>query len=75
MADDIELTKIRHKQITQRGFPIFVVESIDEVNRNKIIMKAFFTQQGLDDYVNTLDGNYIVKMVYADDIRNVSYEI
>ena len=72
--NDIELTEMRHKQITQRGFPIFVVESIDEVSCNKTIMKAFFTQQGLDDYVNTLNGNYIVKMIYADDIRNVSYE-
>ena len=73
--NDIELTEMRHKQAVQRGFPIFVVESIDEVNCNKTIMKAFFTQQGLDDYVNTLNGNYIVKMIYADDIRNVSYEI
>lgn len=73
--NDIELTEMRHKQATQRGFPIFVVESIDEVSCNKTVMKAFFTQQGLDDYLNTLNSGYIVKMVYADDVRNVSYEV
>ena len=71
--NDHELTKKRQaileKYGIQKGFPIHTVVCNGDI-------KVFFTEEAALKYINSLSG-FVVdhRLLYADDVREVSYKI
>lgn len=72
--NDIELTKLRHEMPHEVGFPVFLltINLLDGKKETKI----FFTKEGLDKYVETIEDymSYIVELKHVDDVREVSFK-
>ena len=71
--NDHELTKKRQailaKYGIQKGFPIHTVICKDDI-------KVFFTEDAARKYINSLSGFVVEhRLLYADDVREVSYKI
>lgn len=71
--NDHELTKKRQailaKYGIQKGFPIHTVICKDDI-------KVFFTQDAALKYFDEISGmNAEYRLLYADDVREVSYKV
>ena len=71
--NDHELTKKRQaileKYGIQKGFPIHTVICNGDI-------KVFFTEEAALKYINSLSGFAVEhRLLYADDVREVSYKI
>ena len=71
--NDHELTKKRQaileKYGIQKGFPIHTVICNGDI-------KVFFTEEAALKYINSLSGFDVEhRLLYADDVREVSYKI
>lgn len=73
ITNDIELTKQRQEDIQlngkQQGFPIFIL--IYDEN-----YKVFFTKIGMERYIEQNKiRSYEYRLVHAEDVKKVEYEV
>lgn len=75
--NDYELGAIRReeqlKNGVQHGFPIHMITVIEG---GEFKYKCFFTFKAMREFVEQREcENYIYNLVYANDVRNVSFDI